>query len=128
MSIEANKALALRFLDDMSARGAATFADYGLITEDFVWWAQSLGTYDAPAMVERMGQVGKVFAGQGRRTIKTITAEGDRVAVEYTGDTPLTDGNRYQNTYLSLFVIRDGRVATVREYCDTAYARETLRA
>ena len=128
MSVEANKKLALHFLDDMSARGAATFADFSLITEDFVWWAQSLGTYDAPAMVKRMGQVGQIFAGKGQRTIKGVTAEGDRVVVEYTGDTPLTNGKRYQNTYLSLFVIRDGRVATVREYCDTGYARDTLRA
>jgi uncharacterized protein len=127
MTVETNKELALRFLDDMSARGAATFADYSLITEDFEWWAQSLGVYDAPAMVKRMGEVGKIFAGQGRRTIKGVTAEGDRVVVEYTGDTPLTNGKRYQNTYLSLFVIRDGRVATVREYCDTGYARDTLR-
>ena len=128
MSIEDNRKLALRFLDDMSARGAATFEDFGLITEDFVWWAQSLGTYTAPEMVKRMGQAGKLFAGKGQRTIKSVTAEGDRVVVEYAGDTPLTNGKRYQNTYLSLFVIRDGRVATVREYCDTGYARETLNA
>ena len=42
-------------------------------------------------------------------------------------NTPLKNGQRYQNTYLSLFVIRDGRVAAVREYCDTGYARKTLR-
>jgi ketosteroid isomerase-like protein len=35
----------------------------------------------------------------------------------------MTNGKRYQNTYLSLFVIRDGRVAMVREYCDTAVNR-----
>ncbi|MDB5446132.1 MAG: SnoaL-like domain protein [Phenylobacterium sp.] len=126
MSVEDNKQLAVRFLDDMGRRGPELFADLTIVTEDFVWWAQSLGRFDREQMIARYAKVGELFAGPGARTIKTVTAEGDRVAVEYTGDTPLRNGGRYQNTYLSLFVIRDGRVAMVREYCDTAVTRSAL--
>jgi ketosteroid isomerase-like protein len=126
MSVEQNKQLALRFLEEMGSRGPALFADLEVVTDDFVWWAQTLGEYTRPQMVERYAQVGKLFDGPGRRTIKSVTGEEDRVAVEYTGDTPLKNGKRYQNTYLSLFIIRDGRVAMVREYCDTSITRSAF--
>lgn len=48
------------------------------------------------------------------------------MAVEYDGNTPLKRGGSYANTYHSLFIVRDGRIAVGREYYDTAYARSVL--
>ena len=67
------------------------------------------------------------YAGPGTRTVTGMTAEGDRVAVEYQGNTPLKRGGSYANTYHSLFVVRNGRIASGREYYDTAYSRSIFR-
>jgi ketosteroid isomerase-like protein len=32
----------------------------------------------------------------------------------------------YDNEYCGVFIVRDGRIQTVREYLDTRYAAETL--
>jgi ketosteroid isomerase-like protein len=77
-------------------------------------------------MVETAMATQKQYAGSSKRIVKGITAEGDKVAVEYESDTPLTSGKRYQNTYHNLFVFRDGKLASGREYYDTAYVRDTL--
>ena len=55
-----------------------------------------------------------------------MTAEDDRVAVEATSFATMEDGRVYANSYHFLVTIRDGKVATVREYMDTIHARETF--
>ncbi len=126
--MDAKKNLALRFLNDMSNRGPALFEDFGIITNDFIWWAGSSGQYTRPQIVKRMGQVGKLFARPNNRTIHNVIAKGDPVAVELCGDIPLKQGARYQNTYLNLFFFCDGRISQVKVCCDTTYANTTLRA
>lgn len=127
VSIETNKQVALRFLKAMGEQGYSVFGDPELVTEDFQWWVQGRGTFTGPQMLEITKVYGDQYAGPGVRTVTGITAEGDRVAVEYEGNTPLKAGGAYANTYHSLFVIRDGRIASGREYYDTAYARSVLR-
>jgi ketosteroid isomerase-like protein len=126
MTIEDNKRLALRFLEALGDQGYGAFADPRLVTEDFVWWVQSKGEFTGAQMVELSRPVGQQFAGPSRRIIKGVTAEGDRVALEYESDTPLKNGKRYRNTYHCLYVFRDGRLASGKEYYDTAYVRDTL--
>jgi uncharacterized protein len=52
-------------------------------------------------------------------TMKAITAEADRIALEAESDADLVNGKHYHNYYHFLFVIRDGRVTEAREYLDT---------
>jgi len=56
-----------------------------------------------------------------------ITAEGERAVLEWrvTGQSAAT-GLAYANEYCGVFVIRDGRIAEVREYLDSLHAAETL--
>jgi ketosteroid isomerase-like protein len=126
LSIEENKQIALGFLEGLTKQGYSVFNDPKFVTEDFHWWIQGRGTFSGPEMVARCAPVEAMMAGPSRRTIKGITAEGDRVAIEYEGDSPMKNGKRYQNTYHCLYVIRDGRLASGKEYLDTAYIRETL--
>ena len=58
----------------------------------------------------------------------TLIAEGDTVALEWRVRARTPHGGEYANAYCGLFVVRDGRIAEVREYLDTAYAARTLFA
>lgn len=126
MSIEENKRLALGFLEAMTNQGYSVFNDPRLVTDDFRWWVQGRGEFSGEEMLGLCAPVETQMAEPSQRVIKGITAEGDRVAVEYEGDTLMKNGRRYRNTYHCLYVFRDGRLASGKEYYDTAYARETL--
>lgn len=59
--------------------------------------------------------------GPLQTTIKSLTAEEDRVSAETKGFAKLPDGRTYENTYHFLFVIREGKIRQVFEYLDTYY-------
>lgn len=59
-------------------------------------------------------------------TITGMTAEGERVAVEAVSDGMHASGRRYQNEYHFLFIFRDGKLLTLKEYMDTERATDVL--
>ena len=54
--------------------------------------------------------------------VTSIVAEGDTVVAEWTSRARTTDGAPYENDCIGVFAVRDGRIASVREYMDTLYA------
>jgi ketosteroid isomerase-like protein len=65
-------------------------------------------------------------AGMDIRLV-TVTAEGQRVAVELTIDGRAAhDGRPYHNHYHFLFQVEDGRIRRIREHFDSLYAWRTL--
>ena len=63
------------------------------------------------------------FKSPLRMTVKGTVAEGDRVAVEAESYGELRNGRVYAQEYHVLMTIRDGRIAAVREYMDTAHVQ-----
>jgi uncharacterized protein len=61
-----------------------------------------------------------------RPTFHTVTAEGDRVAVEFEGDATLVNGERYANQYCMVFTLADGLIKQVNEYYCTILADEKV--
>ena len=61
-----------------------------------------------------------------RFTVKSVTAEGDRVVLEAQGNAETSAGTRYANNYVFVFDMQDGKIAQVREYFCTRYADEVL--
>ena len=60
-------------------------------------------------------------------TFGDITAEGDRAVLEWqVHGTACATGLPYDNAYCGVFVIRDGRIAEVREYLDSLHAAQVL--
>ncbi|HEX4623230.1 MAG TPA: nuclear transport factor 2 family protein [Solirubrobacteraceae bacterium] len=57
--------------------------------------------------------------------ITDTSAEGNRVVLQWTSRARTRDGRDYENGCLGVFTIRGGRIAAVREYMDTLYARDT---
>jgi hypothetical protein len=128
VSTAANKALVREFYRLMNAREFD--AMWALFAERATWSGGRFDTTDAPG-IDRMRAVlvdpMPVFEQGGIHfTVHALTAEGDRVAAEVESHAPLVSGTTYNNHYHMLFEIRDGRIQVVKEYADTAHAREVF--
>lgn len=58
----------------------------------------------------------------------TLIAEGDTVALEWRVRARTAAGAPYDNHYCGIFVVRDGKIAAVREYLDSGRAARLLFA
>ena len=101
-------------LDDLMALGAP----------DATWWISGLketfpyaGTYP---YAEREKQMKDVFKEKKSSTftIRGITTEGDTVVIEGSPRFEVQDGRVYENDVVLKFVIKDGKVQSLREYLD----------
>lgn len=54
--------------------------------------------------------------------IRTMIAEGGRVACEFTIEATTAKGKSYRNFYHFIFEVSAGQIVAVREYLDTHYA------
>jgi uncharacterized protein len=125
MSAAANKAAALDYLRHLEAgdfdRAFAMFAPDGEVT--VMGRTSSVGDF---------GKVVREFRGMvvGPMMLKVTgaVAEGDKVAVEVTGGADMQKGVRYDNQYHFLFEFKNGKIAHLKEYMDTAKAQATWGA
>lgn len=128
--IEANKQIARDFLDALSSgnpqRILACYSD-----DATVWTAGALPFSGLHTRDEVMGLCEGLLGAfpEGLEfTVKAMTAEGGRVAIEAEGLGTHASGKLYHQHYHFLVAIRDGKVAEMREYFDTELAREVLLA
>lgn len=59
-------------------------------------------------------------------TWEIFAAEDDRVVARMTGRATSKAGKRYDNSYCQLFRVRDGRIAEMYEYLDTALLEDAI--
>ena len=57
---------------------------------------------------------------------RDVAADGGRAVVEWTGRARTLRGEPYENFCIGAFTVRDGKIQTVREYMETAYAQGML--
>ena len=99
------------------------------MTDDATWLipgkrelTPSAGSYDK----RRLEKLFKAMLGQLKNglkiTVKGMTAEGDRVALEAESRGELQNGRIYSQSYHFLIEFRGGRISAVREYLDTQHA------
>ncbi len=128
MSIEDNKRFILGFFENLSAGNGE--AVLGALADNATWWVQGnfplSGTKTKKEFAALVGDLGSKIDGGLRVTPKGITAEGDRVAVEAESHAKMKNGKTYQNSYHFLFIVRDGKIHSVKEYLDTTHANEVL--
>ena len=58
--------------------------------------------------------------------VHTITAEADRVTVEFEGNATLANGAAYCNQYCMVFTLSEGKIKHINEYFCTKLADEVL--
>jgi ketosteroid isomerase-like protein len=97
---------------------------FALTADGYSWWAAGVGEVQG-----RFGEIGEALGGQldGGMTmeVKGITAQGERVAVETESLAKLKNGRVFNNQYHFLFVVKDGKITSIKEYNDTAHANAT---
>lgn len=115
--------LVTRFFADL---GAGSLSDE-MFTEDATAWTLNTKA-EGPAAFYRQGTkvLASLFPEGIVYTIGSITAEDDRAAAEVTGHGVLNDGKVYDNHYVMLFRIRDGRIAALAEYFDPKPVEELI--
>ncbi len=127
---EQNKQLAVRFIEAFSCGDAE--ATRACLAPDAVAIAKGFGKISGARTYEFIlattGLFKEIFPGGLRPTFKAVTAEGDRVAVEFEGDATLANGERYCNQYCMVFTLRDGKIKQVNEYFCTLLADQKLGA
>jgi len=97
-----------------------------LLTPDMTGWITTAGTMDRAAYQGLVKILGKMLVGPLVFTINALTADEDRVVAEATSEGRLINGETYRQTYVFVFRIRDGKIASVAEHYNALIAQEKL--
>ena len=119
MAAEEAKRVALAFYEAMNSRDLDRILD--MYAEDAKTWVLGTGPWAGEHAVARETLAAFLGAMEIRFTVHSMIAEGDTVAVELESE-GTSGGRPYANRYHNLLTIRDGRVAYLKEYFDTALA------
>lgn len=125
-ALEANKAIALKFMGAVSALDVATIMslvaeDFKIITKGSSVLSGNRTLADLPALTEKMAAK---LSGPVKTEILSVMADGDRVAIEMEGKATTADGKSYNNEYLFILHIAGGKVHSMTEYMDTRLVDE----
>ncbi|KAF1311069.1 Hypothetical protein BLX42_10770 [Pseudomonas sp. SG-MS2] len=124
MKTSPNRLLALEYLARIEAGNLSAALE--LASDDAVFWLPNTGDMDKAAFSNFLGAVLPVIHTM-KFTVRGVTEEGERVAVEVDGRAELSNKRIYANHYHFLFIIRDGLLQQVKEFTDTAPAAEAFR-
>lgn len=125
---ETNKKVVLKFIEAMGKGDPEMAAP--CITEDAFTLAKGFGKFAGvrthDTILATIGAFKKLMPSGMEPDIVSVTAEGDRVVVEFEGNGTLCNGESYSNEYCMVFTLRDGRIYTVNEYFCTILADKQL--
>ena len=125
---EQNKQVVLKFIEAMGASDAESAAP--CLAEDAFTLAKGFSKFAGIRRYETI--VGTIDAFKKlvptglRPTVHTVTAEGERVVVEFEGNAVTCEGKPYCNQYCMVFTMRNGKIKQVNEYFCTKLADEVL--
>jgi ketosteroid isomerase-like protein len=120
--MEANKGVAIGLYDALE-RGDLDALD-PLMDDRMTWWVQGFPTMGKIEFIDLSRRFLALYRDGIRFTYRSVTAEGNRVALELEGYAELKDGRIYNNHYFMCFEVVDGRIVAVREYHDSKHAME----
>lgn len=125
---EANKQMALRFIQAMSEADAAGQAacltpDAFAITKGF---GGVSGRRDRETMLATVDAFKELVPTGFRPRFEKVVAEGDTVVVEWEGNAVLSDGTPYANQYVFIFSFEGGYIKQLNEYFCTVLADNTI--
>jgi ketosteroid isomerase-like protein len=125
---EQNKQVVLTFLRAMGTSDAATAAT--CLAPDAYTLAKGFGRFAGvrthDTILATIAAFRQLVPTGLSPDVLTVTAEGDRVAVEFEGRATLANGEQYNNQYCMVFTLRDGKIKHVHEYFCTILADQKL--
>lgn len=90
---------------------------------------EGAGVFDKTTILQILpGMLALFEDGSPRTTITRMFRDGDWVVAEATADGTFRNGAPYDNRYVFVYEVIDGRVRTVREYMDTQHAATLFAA
>jgi ketosteroid isomerase-like protein len=99
-----------------------------MLADDVNWWVagkpESLpaaGDHNKEQITGLLHNMAGGLKDGLKMTVKTLIAEGDRVALEAESHGELKNGRIYNNEYHFLLTIREGKIREVKEYLDTQH-------
>ncbi|MET1754483.1 nuclear transport factor 2 family protein [Novosphingobium sp. RD2P27] len=125
---EMNKSTVINFIKAFSDGDAETAKT--CLAPDAVTVAKGFGKLSGPRPYEIIVATTAAFKDTIptglRPEFKTITAEGDRVVVEFEGHAVLANGVDYCNQYCMAFTLENGLIKNVNEYYCTILADDRI--
>ncbi|HMK85826.1 MAG TPA: nuclear transport factor 2 family protein [Steroidobacteraceae bacterium] len=97
-----------------------------LFTDDVSIWTNTAGKADKARFQAGVKVLQSLFEAGYRYTVDSLTAEEDRVAAEAQARGKLKSGEDFHNTYMFMFRIRNGRIASIAEHGNSILVREKL--
>ena len=126
-----NRSIVAEAFDGLSRGDPTVFID--AMADDLTWiiegQSRMSGRFEGKDAVQNklVPALFANFATEYRNHPEEIIAEGDRVVVLARGEVKTVRGEDYNNSYCFVLRMRDGRIAEIREYCDTALAEARLK-
>ncbi|NPU92603.1 MAG: SnoaL-like domain-containing protein [Gammaproteobacteria bacterium] len=125
---EANKKIVLEFINAMG-RGDSKIAA-NCIADDAFTLAKGFGKFAGvrthDTILATIAAFQQLMPGGMSPAFNSVTAEMDRVVVEFEGNGKLINGDDYCNEYCMVFTLSDGKIKQVNEYFCTLLADEKL--
>lgn len=123
-----NKEVVLTFINAMGKSDGATAA--ACLTKDAFTNAKGFGKFAGirhyDTIVGTIDAFKQLLPTGLSPVIESVTAEGDRVVVEFEGRATTCEGRAYNNQYCMVFTVRDGKIKQVNEYFCTVLADDVL--
>jgi uncharacterized protein len=123
-----NKEVAKEWLEAVGNGDEATFR--ALSTDDCVHQVMGTSLLSGERNLDQVAELAAALHGATRDGLSfeflNLTAEDDRVSVEFEGSSELETGSTYNNVYHLLFHFSEGKVCRVKEYVDTKVVDEAL--
>jgi ketosteroid isomerase-like protein len=125
---EQNKGVVITFIKAFSDGDAETAKT--CLAQDALTVAKGFGKLSGPRPYELIIATTAIFKDAIptglRPEFLTVTAEGDRVVVEFEGNATLANGNDYCNQYCMVFTLENGLIKLVNEYYCTILADDRI--
>jgi uncharacterized protein len=130
MTGDDTKQLALSWFEAAVSGDAERWLD--MMHDDFRFYAPAnmplSGWSDRAGFLATTELLNRFVTGPATYKVGAIVAEGDRVMWEGESDIGLTDGGRYNNYYMVVIQVRDGKILEYKEFFDSLYLFQTLDA
>lgn len=121
--LDQNRALAKQYLQAVSA---GELPDY-LLTSDMTGWITSGGlTMEKAQYQNAIRMLSVMLENPLEFKVQSITCEEDRAVIEATSRGQLINGEEYQQTYVFILRLRDGKIAAIAEHYNPAIAQDKL--
>jgi len=117
-----NRQLVQGFFDGVSAGELPE----ELLTDDVKVWITTGGDIGKARYQSSIRVLARICARPLAFTIDSITEQDDRVIAEAHSEGTLINGEDYGNTYVLVFRVRDGRIASIAEHYNAVTVQEKL--